>query len=59
MIAYGATLDVARELALFVARVLRAERRARGTRRGRRALTPYRQAVLVLAWFRDPVMISV
>ncbi|MFC3515740.1 hypothetical protein ACFORO_36650 [Amycolatopsis halotolerans] len=56
MIAYGATLDVARELALFVARVLHAERRARGTRRGRRALTPYRQAVLALA---DPVMISV
>ncbi|MFC5120018.1 transposase family protein [Amycolatopsis halotolerans] len=53
MIAYGATLDVARELALFVARVLHAERRARGTRRGRRALTPYRQAVLALAWFRD------
>ena len=53
MITYGATLDVARELALFVARVLRAERQARGTRRGRRALTPYRQAVLVLRWFRD------
>ncbi|MGW7535778.1 transposase family protein [Amycolatopsis sp. NPDC054798] len=55
MIAYGATLDVARELALFVARVLRAERRRRGTRRHRRALSPYRQAVLVLAWFRDAV----
>lgn len=53
MIAYAATLDVARELALFVARVLHAERRRRGTRRGRRALTPFGQAVLVLAWFRD------
>ncbi|WP_328606909.1 hypothetical protein OG943_44650 [Amycolatopsis sp. NBC_00345] len=39
-----------RELALFVADVLRAERRRRGTRR---ALTPFRQAVLVLRWFRD------
>lgn len=53
MIKYGATLDVARELVWFVAGVLRAERRRRGTRRGRRALTPYRQAVLVLRWFRD------
>jgi hypothetical protein len=53
VITYGATLDVARELTLFVAGVLRSERRARGTRRRRRALTPYRQAVLVLRWFRD------
>ncbi|WP_328612149.1 IS5/IS1182 family transposase [Amycolatopsis sp. NBC_00345] len=53
MISCGATLDGARELALFVAGVLGAERRRRGTRRGRRALTPYRQAVLVLRWFRD------
>lgn len=53
MISYGATLDVTRELALFVAEVLRAERRRRGTRRDRRALTPYRQAVLILRWFRD------
>lgn len=53
MINYGATLDVAHELVWFVARVLRAERLRRGTRRGRRALTPYRHAVLVLRWFRD------
>ncbi|SEB41617.1 hypothetical protein SAMN04489727_1554 [Amycolatopsis tolypomycina] len=53
MIHYGATLDVARELVCFVARVLRAERRRCGTRRDRRALTPYWQAVLVLRWFRD------
>jgi hypothetical protein len=53
VISYGATLDVARELTLFVAGVLRAERQTRGTRRNRRALTPYRQAVLVLRWFRD------
>jgi hypothetical protein len=53
VISYGATLDVARELTLFVAGVLRAQRRARGTRRNRRALTPYRHAVLILRWFRD------
>ncbi|MFJ7215082.1 transposase family protein [Amycolatopsis sp. NPDC098790] len=53
MINYGATLDVAHELVWFVAGVLRAERLRRGTRRGRRALTPYRQAMLVLRWFRD------
>ncbi len=53
MINYGATLDVAREQVWFVAGVLRTERRRRGTRRGRRALTPYWQAVLVLRWFRD------
>ena len=53
MINYAATLDVARELVWFVARVLRAERQRRGTRRGRRVLTPYWQAVLVLRWFRD------
>jgi hypothetical protein len=53
VINYGATLDVAHELVWFVARILQAERRRRGTRRGRRALTPYRQAVLVLRWFRD------
>ncbi len=50
---YAATLDVARGLVWFVARVMQAERRRRGTRRGWRALTPYRQAVLVLRWFRD------
>lgn len=53
MITYGATLDVARELALFVAGVLRAERDRRGTRRGTRALSTYRHALLVLRWFRD------
>lgn len=53
MIAYSATLDVPRELVLFVAGLLRAERRRRGTRAGTRALTCFWQAVLVLRWFRD------
>lgn len=57
MIAYRATLDVSRELALFVSTLLAAERRRRGTRRRRRALTPFRQAVLGLRWFRDRTLI--
>jgi hypothetical protein len=53
VIAYRATLDVPRELAWFVAELLLAERRRRGTPRGSRALTCFWQAVLGLRWFRD------
>ena len=53
MIAYRATLDVPRELVWFVAKLLLAERRRRGTPRGSRALTCFWQAVLGLRWFRD------
>jgi DDE superfamily endonuclease len=53
VIAYRATLDVPRELAQYVARLLQAERRRRGTRTGARALTCFWQAVLGLRWFRD------
>jgi hypothetical protein len=53
VIAYRATLDVPRELAWFVAKLLLAERRRRGTPRGSRALSCFWQAVLGLRWFRD------
>lgn len=53
MIAYRAMLDVPRELVREVARLLRAERRARGTRKDTRALTCWNQALLVLAWYRS------
>ena len=53
MIAYRATLDVPRELAWFVAKLLLAERRCCGTPRGSRALSCFWQAVLGLRWFRD------
>jgi DDE superfamily endonuclease len=53
VIAYRATLDVPRELVLFVAKLLAAERRRRGTPAGSRALTCYWEAVLALRWFRD------
>jgi len=53
VIAYRATLDVPRELTQFVAKLLAAERRRRGTPRGSRALTCFWQAVAGLRWFRD------
>jgi hypothetical protein len=45
-------LDVPRELATMVAGLLRAQRRARGTRKSTRVLSCFRQALFVLAWFR-------
>jgi DDE superfamily endonuclease len=53
VIAYRATLDVPRELVWFVAKLLLAERRRRGTPRGSRALSCFWQAVMGLRWFRD------
>ncbi|MBR7835505.1 transposase [Actinospica durhamensis] len=50
---YCVTLDVSVELVRFVARLLGAERRRVGTRRGTRVLTPFRQAVFGLARLRD------
>ncbi|WP_239676304.1 transposase family protein [Natronosporangium hydrolyticum] len=52
MIAYPAVLDVPRELVHHLARLLTAERRTCGTRRRTRALTCFRQALLVLVWYR-------
>ena len=52
MIAYRAMVDVPRELVCHLALLLEAERRARGTRSGTRALTCFYQALLVLVWFR-------
>jgi len=52
LIAYRAMLDVPRELVLELAKLLRAERRARGTRKGTRLLACFRQALFVLVWMR-------
>jgi hypothetical protein len=53
-ITYTTTLDVRRrETAEHLARLLASHRVALGTRTGRRALGPFRQAVLVLRWFLD------
>ncbi len=53
MITYPATLDVPRELAQHLGRLLQAERRRRGTRTNSRALTCFWHAVLGLRWFRQ------
>ena len=52
MIAYRAMADVLRELVHYLGRLLYAKRPVRGTRTGTRALTCFRQAPLVLVWFR-------
>jgi hypothetical protein len=52
-VTYSATLEVRRETVLFLSGLLHAERRRRGTRRGRRALGCFAQAVLILRWFCD------
>ena len=59
MIAYRAMLDVPRELVLELAKLLRAERRARGTRKGARLLTCFRQALFVLVWMRTKGEVAV
>ena len=52
-IAYTTTLEVRRETAECLAKLLAAHRLAVGTRAGRRALGPFKQAVMVLRWFLD------
>jgi hypothetical protein len=52
VIAYRAILDVPVELVHYLSRLLAAERRRRGTRKGSRVLTSDRQALFALAWFR-------
>ncbi|MDP4511534.1 transposase family protein [Nonomuraea turcica] len=53
MIPYRAILDVPRELVSHLSRLLRAERRLRGTRKGTRKSSPWWQAVYGLVWFRN------
>jgi hypothetical protein len=53
VIAHPAMLDVPRDLVRFVCSLLARERAERGTPKGSRALTCWKQAVFVLAWFRD------
>ena len=53
MLTYRVRLDVPRELIWFVSRLLARHRREIGTRNGTRCLGCYRQALFVLAWYRD------
>jgi hypothetical protein len=53
LLTYRVRLDVPGELVLFVSRLLARRRKAIGTRKGTRCLGCYRQALFVLAWYRD------
>jgi len=52
-VTYTAVLDVSEDGVLFLSGLLHAERVRRGTRTGSRALSTYKQAVLVLRWLFD------
>ena len=52
-VTYTATLPVREQTVLYLSSLLRAERVRRGTRTGSRALSTFKQAVLVLRWFLD------
>jgi DDE superfamily endonuclease len=53
LITYRVRLDVPWELILFVARLLARHRKEIGTRKNTRCLGCYRQALFILAWYRD------
>ena len=53
VISYRAILDVPRELISYLSKLLRHERRQRGTRKSTRKKTTWWQAVFGLVWFRD------
>lgn len=57
-VTYEAVLDVSEDTVLFLFGLLHAERRRRGTRKGRCRLSTYKQAVLVLRWFFDDTRMS-
>ena len=58
MIPYRAMPDVPAELLRYLSRLLKAERRRRGTPAGSRRLTCRDQALLALRWFRDRTRID-
>jgi hypothetical protein len=55
---YTATLPVGEHTTVRLAGLLAAQRRERRTRKGRRALGPWRHAVLVLRWFFDATRVA-
>ncbi|MBB4943780.1 hypothetical protein FHR32_008181 [Streptosporangium album] len=57
-ITYTAELDMPREVVLFLAGLLRAERVRRRTRAGTRALGEFKQAVLIIRWLVDGARIA-
>jgi hypothetical protein len=57
-VTYTAVLPVRDRTVVFLTGLLDTERRRRGTRTGRRALTSFQQAVLVLRWFLDGTRVT-
>ena len=57
-VTYTAVLDVSEDSVLFLSGLLHAERVRRGTRKDSRALSTYKQAVLVLRWLFDDTRMS-
>ena len=57
-VSYSAVLPIGESTAAFVAGLLDTERRWRRTRRGRRALGSFAQAVMVLRWFLDGTRVA-
>jgi len=57
-VSYTATLPIGEPTVAYVSSLLNTERRRRRTRRGRRALGPWRHAVLVLRWFLDATRVA-
>jgi hypothetical protein len=57
-VSYTATLPAREQTVLYLSGLLHAERTRRATRKGRRALTPLKQAVLVLRWFLDDTRVT-
>ncbi len=53
LLTYTAVLPIGASTVAFLSGLLSGERARRGTRRGRRMLGCYRQAILVLRWFLD------
>lgn len=58
IVTYTAVLDVREDIVYFLARLLMLRRIELGTRKGRRALGCYRQAVLVIRWFLDGTRVA-
>jgi hypothetical protein len=57
-VTYTATLTVREQTVLFLSQLLHAERCRRGTRTGVRALSCFKQAVLVIRWFLDGTRVA-
>jgi hypothetical protein len=57
-VTYTAILPVRDRTVVFLTCLLSDERRRRGTRAGTRALSPVKQAVLVLRWFLDGTRVA-